>query len=390
MKRAIWFVLDSVGMGALPDAEQFGDTGANTIYSASQAVPDFKLPVLQSLGYGNIEGMKGVDGVAAPIGAYGKLAEMSNGKDTTIGHWEMTGIYTPKAFPVYPDGFPKEIMDAFVEQTGCGGYLANKVASGTEIIEEFAAEHRKTGYPIIYTSADSVFQIAAHEDVIPVERLYEICQIARSILTGCHEVARVIARPFVGEEGNYRRTSNRRDFSKLPDADNTLVHLKEAGYTVAAVGKISDIFANVGITTAKHTKSNMDGIEVTLDYMKEIPEGLIYTNLVEFDSSWGHRRDAVGYANGLMEFDKRLSEILSAMTDEDLLIITADHGCDPCFKGTDHTREYVPVLFYRKGMKSVNLGTGKTFANIGQTVCEQFGVPKVPIGESYWSLLNSK
>jgi phosphopentomutase len=375
-------------MGELPDAAAFGDVGANTIYSASQAVSGFDLPMMRRLGYGNIDGMKGVAKVAEPIGAYGKLAEVSAGKDTTIGHWEMAGIYTPHPFPVYPAGFPKDIMDAFAEQSGCGGYLANRVASGTQVIDEYASEHIKTGYPIIYTSADSVFQIAAHEDVIGVERLYEICRVARRLLCNEHEVARVIARPFVGEEGNYKRTANRRDFSTLPSSDNVLVRLKSAGYPVAAVGKISDIFANVGITTAKHTKDNMDGVDVTLAYMNEISEGLIYTNLVEFDSSWGHRRDAVGYANGLMAFDKRLEEVIAAMTDEDLLIITADHGCDPCFRGTDHTREYVPLLLYHKGMKPVNLGVGKTFANIAQTLCELFHVPPVPIGESYLSRIS--
>lgn len=387
MKRAIWFVLDSVGMGELPDADKFGDVGANTILSASKAVENFDLPNMRKLGYGNIDGMKGVAPVDQPIGCYGKLAEMSNGKDTTIGHWEMSGIYTPKAFPVYPDGFPKEVMDAFLEKAGLDGFYGNKVASGTTIIEEYGKEHLETGYPIIYTSADSVFQIAAHEDVIPLERQYEICQAARDVLTGDHEVARVIARPFVGTPGTFKRTSNRRDFSKLPDANNVLVRLKSAGYPVAGVGKIEDIFAKVGITTAKHTKDNMDGMDVTLEYMKEIKEGLIYTNLVEFDSQWGHRRDAVGYAKGLMAFDNRLAEIIDAMTDEDLLIITADHGCDPCFKGTDHTREYIPLLMYRKGMTSVNLGVGKTFANMAQTLCEMFKVPSVPIGESYFETI---
>ncbi len=385
MKRGIWIVLDSVGMGELPDAAKFGDEGANTILSASKAIPDFDLPVMRSLGYGNIDGMQGVKPVDNPIGAYGKCAEMSNGKDTTIGHWEMAGIYTPKAFPVYPDGFPEEIMEEFLKRTGLGGYLVNSVASGTTIIAQYAKEHIKTGYPIIYTSADSVFQIAAHEDVIPLERLYEICQIAREVLTGEHEVARVIARPFIGSDGDYQRTSNRRDFSKLPDSDNVLVHLKNAGYEVAAVGKIEDIFAGVGITRSKHTKDNMDGMDVTLEYMKEIDEGLIYTNLVEFDSTWGHRRDAVGYANGLMAFDRRLSEVMSAMGDEDLLIITADHGCDPGFKGTDHTREYVPCLAYRKGMKSFNLGTRRTYADMGQTLCEMFNVGAVPNGESFYN-----
>lgn len=383
MKRVIWIVLDSVGMGELPDADRFGDVGANTIASAAQAVPDFDLPHMRMLGYGNIDGMKGVKPVAEPIGAYGKLAELSNGKDTTIGHWEMTGIYTPKAFPTYPDGFPEEIMQAFLEQTQVKGYYGNKVASGTKIIEEYGADQLLTGYPIIYTSADSVFQIAAHEDVIPPEKLYEMCRIAREILRGEHEVARVIARPFVGTPGQFKRTSNRRDFSKLPDSNNALMHLKNAGYTVAAVGKIEDIFAGVGITDAIHTKDNMDGMDQTLQYMKTVENGLIFTNLVEFDSSWGHRRDAVSYAKGLMAFDARLKEVMDAMGDNDILMITADHGCDPCFKGTDHTREYVPILAYKKGMLGINLGTGKTFANIGQTVCEYFGVEAVPYGESF-------
>lgn len=382
MNRVIWIVLDSVGMGAAKDAERFGDEGANTILSVSKAVAGFDLPNMRKLGYGNIDGMKGVLPVENPIGAYGRLEEISNGKDTTIGHWEMVGIYTEQAFPVYPDGFPARIMDAFLQKTGLQGYYGNKVASGTKIIEEYGKEHEKTGSPIIYTSADSVFQIAAHEEVIPVKRLYELCQIAREILSGEDEVARVIARPFVGKEGSYVRTANRRDFSKLPDSDNALEHLKQAGYEVAAVGKIEDIFAKCGITKAKHTKDNMDGVDVTLEYMKDTPTGLIYTNLVEFDSKWGHRRDAEGYAKGLMEFDARLPEILAAMTEQDLLILTADHGCDPGFKGTDHTREYVPLLMYHKGMTPVNLGTGKTYANIGQTVCDLFDVAPVPIGES--------
>lgn len=387
MKRAIWIVLDSVGMGELPDANRFGDAGANTILSASKAVDGFDLPNMRSLGYGNIAGMKGVLPVEHPIAAYGKLAELSNGKDTTIGHWEMVGIYTPKAFPTYPDGFPKEIMDEFLLRTGEQGYYGNLAASGTKIIEEYGKAQMESGFPIIYTSADSVFQIAAHEEVIPVERLYELCRIARELLSGEHEVARVIARPYIGTPGNFKRTSNRRDFSKLPDSANTLCHLKEAGYTVAAVGKIEDIFAGVGITEAKHTKDNMDGVDVTLEYMESVNEGLIFTNLVEFDSTWGHRRDAVGYAKGLMDFDRRLPELLSAMKEEDVLIITADHGCDPGFKGSDHTREYVPVLAYRKGMKPIDLGIGKTYADIGQTVCEMFGVENVPNGESFYDKL---
>ena len=349
MKRAIWIVLDSVGMGELPDAERFGDVGANTILSASKAVDGFDLPNMRRLGYGNIIGMKGVLPVKEPIGAYGKLAELSNGKDTTIGHWEMTGIYTPKAFPTYPDGFPEEIMEEFLSWTGEKGYYGNCTASGTKIIEEYGQAQLESGYPIIYTSADSVFQIAAHEEVIPVERLYELCRIAREILTGEHEVARVIARPYIGTPGNFKRTSNRRDFSKLPDSANTLCHLKEAGYTVAAVGKIEDIFAGVGITEAKHTRDNMDGVDVTLEYMETVTEGLIYTNLVEFDSTWGHRRDAVGYAKGLMDFDRRLPEILSAMKEEDVLFITADHGCDPVLREVPIRESMSPCLLIEKG-----------------------------------------
>lgn len=390
MKRAIWIVLDSVGMGELPDAEQFGDVGANTILSASKAVDGFDLPNMRNLGYGNIVGMRGILPVEKPMAAYGKLKELSNGKDTTIGHWEMVGIYTPKAFPTYPNGFPKEIMDEFLLRTGEKGYYGNLAASGTKIIEEYGQAQMESGFPIIYTSADSVFQIAAHEEVIPVERLYELCRIARELLTGEHEVARVIARPYIGTPGNFKRTSNRRDFSKLPDSANTLCHLKDAGYTVAAVGKIEDIFAGVGITEAKHTKDNMDGVDVTLEYMETVKDGLIFTNLVEFDSTWGHRRDAVGYAKGLMDFDRRLPELISAMKEEDVLFITADHGCDPSFKGSDHTREYVPILAYRKGMKSVDLGIGKTYADIGQTVCEMFGVKKVPNGESFNNKLDRR
>lgn len=383
VQRVVWIVLDSVGMGEAPDAAAFGDVGANTIAHTAEACGGLQLPNLRSLGYGNIDGMVEIPPIEHPIGAYGRLQERSQGKDTTIGHWEMIGIYTPTPFPTYPEGFPKEIMDEFLKQTGCKGYLGNCVASGTEIIKELGEEHIRTGYPIIYTSADSVFQIAACEAVISPERLYEICRIARKILTGEHNVARVIARPFVREGSGFVRTANRRDFSRKPDEKNLLSYMKTAGLTVAAVGKIEDIFDGVGITEAIHTKDNMDGMDQTLAYMKTVNRGLIFTNLVEFDSKWGHRRDAAGYGAGLEAFDLRLKEVLDAMQETDLLVITADHGCDPTYKGTDHTREYVPVLWYSKDVAFAhrkNLHTGDTFADIGQTLCEIFGLQTLKIG----------
>ncbi len=390
IQRVIWIVLDSVGMGALPDASDFDDVGANTIGHTVAACGGLQLPNLRKLGYGNIEGMLGIEPVEAPIGAYGRLAECSKGKDTTIGHWEMIGIHTPIPFPTYPQGFPEELMQKFLKASGCKGYLGNCVASGTQIIQELGDEHVRTGYPIIYTSADSVFQIAASEAVIPPERLYEICRAARELLTDEYNVARVIARPFDKDGDTYVRTANRRDFSRKPSEDNLLCYMKEAGLQVAAVGKIEDIFDGVGITQAVHTKDNMDGMDQTLRYMQDISKGLIFTNLVEFDSKWGHRRDALGYGAGLEAFDRRLAEVLEAMETTDLLVITADHGCDPTFKGTDHTREYVPMLWYSKSenfAKGANLGTGNTFANIGQTIGDLFGVKRLAIGESQKELL---
>ena len=388
MRRVIWIVLDSVGMGALPDAADFGDVGANTIAHIAQQIKDFDLPNMRMLGYGNIDGMIGINPVHNPRGAYGRLAEKSCGKDTVTGHWEMAGIYTKNGFPVYPDGFPEELMNTFLEKAGLQGYLANKVASGTVVIEEYGKEHQKTGYPIIYTSADSVFQIAAHEDVIPLERLYEICEVARSVLIREHEVARVIARPFIGEPGSFTRTSNRRDYAVIPDANNALMHIKNAGLEVAAVGKIEDIFAKSGITKALHTKNNMHGVDVTLQYMDEVSEGLIYTNLVEFDSVYGHRRDVSGYAKALQEFDARMPELIAKMQAEDILMITADHGCDPAFKGTDHTREYVPVLVYGEKVTPANLHTRDTFADMGQTICDYLKVEPIAMGTSFLSQIH--
>lgn len=382
-KRVIWIILDSVGIGEAPDADRFGDVGADTIGNIIKQRGHLNVPNMEKLGLFSIDQTNLPKSDVTPIGAYGKAREMSNGKDTTIGHWEMTGIYTPKAFPTYPDGFPDEIMKAFVEKTGCKGYLANHVASGTQIINELGDEHIKTGFPIVYTSADSVFQIAACEDVIPVKELYRICQVARTILTGEHAVARVIARPFVKEGNTYVRTANRRDFSLKPSEESLLPYLKDAGYRVSAVGKIEDIFCKVGIGDAVHTKSNVDGIEKTLDFMETQHDGLIFTNLVEFDSTWGHRRDVEGYAQGLETFDEGLHKIVTNMKEDDLLIINADHGCDPTFKGTDHTREYIPVLMYHKKMKTgVNLGIMDTFADIGATIADNFKVQPLKIGTS--------
>lgn len=387
VNRVIWIILDSVGMGELPDADRFDDAGTNTIGHVSEKCGGLHLPNMVRLGLGNIEGIKGIAKSENPVGAYGKMNEISNGKDTTIGHWEMVGIYSPTKFPTYPDGFPKEIINEFLIKTGVNGILGNKVASGTEIIKEFGEEHIKTKKPIIYTSADSVFQIACHESVFPPEELYKICQTAREILRGENEVARVIARPFTGDYP-FVRTANRRDFSKRPDAGNLLSYMKEQGENVIGVGKIEDIFACVGITEAKHTKDNMDGMDVTMDYMESCERGLIFTNLVEFDSKWGHRNDYMGYGMGLEMFDARLGELISKMKDTDLLIINADHGCDPTTKGTDHTREYVPLLVYNKRMKhGVNLGKRETFADVGQTIGEIFKTKELKIGKSFWEEL---
>lgn len=382
-KRAIWIILDSVGIGEMPDADRFGDAGADTLGHVNAYRGRLNVPNLEKLGLFSIEGTSIYDSLLTPIGAYGKAAELSNGKDTTTGHWEMVGIETKKAFPTYPNGFPDNVMKEFLEKTGLKGYLGNCVASGTTIINELGNKHVNTGYPIIYTSADSVFQIAAHEDVIPVPRLYEICEIAREILRGEHEVARVIARPFIKEGNKYVRTSNRHDYSIKPTEENLLCYMDKAGYRVTGVGKIGDIFCGVGIGDSVHTKSNIDGMEKTLDFMDTQHDGLIFTNLVEFDSTWGHRRDVEGYAGGLEAFDQELAKVLAKMHDDDLLIINADHGCDPTFKGTDHTREYIPVLMYHKGMKqSVNLGTLSSFADIGATLADNFGVKKLNIGNS--------
>ncbi|OPJ60490.1 phosphopentomutase [Clostridium oryzae] len=384
INRIIWIVLDSVGMGAMPDAEKYGDHDCNTIGHVSKHFGGLKLTNLESLGLGNIEGMIGPQSSSAPLGCYGRMAEASKGKDTTTGHWEMAGVISHEPFPTYPDGFPNEVVDAFEAAVG-RKIIGNKPASGTVILDELGEEHIKTGKLIVYTSGDSVFQIAANENVVPFNELYEICEKARAILKGKHAVARVIARPFIGEKkGGFTRTANRRDFSLKPPAETVLDKLKKAGLNVQAVGKIEDIFCKQGITEAVHTSDNMDGIDRTLEYMSDNKKGLIYTNLVDFDMKWGHRNDVESYGKGLEAFDVRLKQVIDAMNDKDVLFITADHGCDPTTPGTDHTREYVPFIACGKALKTnVNLGTRNTFSDIGQTVAEIFGIENTKDGESF-------
>lgn len=387
IQKVILIVLDSVGVGEMPDAAKYGDQGSNTLTNVSKAVGGLALPNMQKMGIGNIIDIKGVAPAKQPIGAYGKAAEKSAGKDTTTGHWELAGIVSKKPFPVYPDGFPPEVIDEFEKRIGLK-VLGNKVASGTEIIKELGDEHVRTQKPIVYTSADSVFQIAAHEDVIPVERLYEICKIAREILQGEHAVARVIARPFKGKSGEYVRTYNRADFSLKPPHDTLLDKVKNAGMEMFGVGKIWDIFVGQGITKAFHTEGNMDGIDKTLEAINMLQHGLVFTNLVDYDMLYGHRNDPAGYAKALEDFDRRLPEILAQLTENDVLIITADHGCDPTTVSTDHSREYVPILVYGSKIKAgVNLGVLSCFADIGQTVADMLGCESLINGVSFKHLV---
>lgn len=386
MKRAILIVMDSVGIGEMPDAEKFGDKGSSTLINIKKHVPSMELKNLCRLGLSKIDAPNAylLGSQENILGCYGKMTEASNGKDTTTGHWEIAGIITENPFPTFTKtGFPKEVMDEFEKETGVG-YLGNIAASGTEIINVLGDEHVKTGKPIVYTSADSVFQIAAHEDVIPVEKLYDICRTARKILTGKYAVARVIARPFVGTSGNYTRTTNRHDFSLAPTGETMLDDIKKKDLHVAAVGKINDIFLGCGVTEKVHTTGNSDGIDKTLGYMDTIENGLIFTNLVDFDMLYGHRDDPEGYAKALEYFDSRLPEIMNKMTDEDILFITADHGCDPTTPSTDHSREYVPILVYGKSIKKdISLGTRKTYADLGKTVCDYLDAENKIAGTSF-------
>lgn len=383
-KRAFLIVLDSFGIGYEPDADLFGDVGANTLASVAKS-PKFNVPAMQSLGLFNIEGVE--VGVRAnnPVGCYARLREKSMGKDTTIGHWEMAGIISPKPMPTFPEGFPAELIDEFEKNVG-RGVLCNKPYSGTEVIRDYGEEHMKTGKLIVYTSADSVFQIAAHEEIVPLEELYDICKKARAILKGPYAVGRVIARPFVGTNRNdFKRTPNRHDFSLLPPHDTMLDLLQKEGYDTIGVGKIYDIFAGKGISDSIVSKSNKEGMDAAIRLLERDFAGLAFINLVEFDMTYGHRRDIDGYANALSEFDAQLTQFLSKMKEDDILIITADHGCDPGFeKTTDHTREYVPMLAYGKKLKeSIDLKTRSSFSDIAATVLDYFSVEQTIAGESY-------
>ena len=387
-ERITLVVLDSLGMGEMPDAAAWGDAGADTLghICASREV---RLPNLQGWGLGNIRALDGVPPVESPRGAYGRCALRSNGKDTTTGHWEMAGIILERAFPTYPQGFPEDVIKRFIEETGVPGILGNYPASGTEIIKELGDEHVRTGKPIVYTSADSVFQIAAHEETIPLPRLYGICETARDILRGEHEVGRVIARPFIGEPGAFRRTENRHDYAVPPPREMLLPVVSGAGLDVVAVGKISSIYDAAGVTRELPGKNNDQSINETIAALRSDARGLIFSNLVDFDMLYGHRRDTEGYARALEHFDARLPEIESAMRDRDLLILTADHGNDPTYRGTDHTREYVPLLVYGPQARAgVNLGTRASLADIGQTVADNFDL-RLTAGESFLAQIRS-
>lgn len=383
-QRVIVLVMDSVGIGASPDADQYGDAGANTLGNIARSLGGLFLPVMNKLGLGSIAPIEGLKPVDHPMGLYGKMAEKSVAKDTTSGHWELAGnpIFTP--FPVYPHGFPDEVIDAFARLIGCP-VLGNKAASGTEIIAELGAEHMRTGYPIVYTSADSVFQIAAHEDIVPLEKLYAMCRVAREqVCVGEHAVGRIIARPFIGTPGNFIRTPNRHDYSLEPNGVTILDTLKQTGYTVIGIGKIADIYAHRGITRSFPSKSNDDGMSILLDLIQSNTEsGLIMANLVEFDSTYGHRNDIIGYGRALERLDGQLALLLGCLQEHDLLVITADHGCDPTYAGTDHTREYVPLLVYYQNCPGGTLGVRETFADVGQTIADNFSVAKLDYGHSF-------
>lgn len=382
-KRVVILIIDSLGVGELPDAAKYGDVGSNTLANTAKAAGGLKLPYLGRLGLGNIIEVTGVPSHPHPLASFGKLRELSQGKDTTTGHWELMGIILSRGFPIYPQGFPKELIVAFEKEIQ-RKVLGNKPASGTEIIKELGEDHIRTGYPIIYTSADSVFQVAAHEEVIPVDELYHICQIAREkILVGDHAVGRVIARPFIGTSGNFVRTTRRKDFSLRPPAKTLLDYAQESNYKVFGIGKIGDIFAGQGINEDLHCRSNQETMECTLKKLREESDGIIFANLVDFDMLWGHRNDFKGYAAGLEYIDRHLPEIVTLLNEQDIFMITADHGCDPTTPSTDHSREYVPILIYGKYIKAgVNLGI-RNMSDVGKTIAEFIDI-EVPIkGESF-------
>jgi len=379
--RVIWIVLDSVGIGEMPDAAAYGDAGSDTLGNIAR-VRAMQLPNLRKLGLANIKPLAHLDPVPQPTGAFGRCALASPGKDTTTGHWEMAGIHLTKPFPLYPHGFPREIMDEFERRIG-RGTLGNYAASGTEIIKALGEEHLRSGKPIVYTSADSVFQVAAHEEVIPLWELYKICETAREILRGPYEVGRVIARPFVGKPGAFTRTANRHDYAVPPPKGMLLDQLQTARVRVFSVGKIFDVFLGRGIEDQEKTKNNTDGMAKTLVTMGELEKGLIFVNLVDFDQQYGHRNDVEGYARALEEFDAWLPSLEAKLAADDLVILNADHGCDPTTPSTDHSREYVPLLAYRpRNQSGVNLGLRRTLSDIGQTVAENFGT-RISEGKSF-------
>lgn len=385
-RRIFLIVLDSYGIGALPDAADFGDEGSNTLktITASKA---YDTPNMKKLGLFNIDGVDWMKKEESPAGAYGRMKERSRGKDTTIGHWEIAGVVSPKPLPVYPNGFPEEILEKFREATG-REVLCNLPYSGTDVIRDYGEEHMKTGALIVYTSADSVFQIAAHEEIVPVEELYRYCEIAREILCGEHGVGRVIARPFIGEAPNFQRTANRHDFSLLPPRDTMLDAILEAGYDTYGIGKIYDIFAGKGIAHTQRIQNNVDGMEKTIEMQEKDFKGLCFVNLVDFDMMYGHRNDIEGYANAATVFDRQLKTFLERMRPEDILMITADHGCDPGFRGTDHSREHTPLLICGEDIKeNVNLGTRETFADIAATVLDLLHVENNTDGTSMKELI---
>ena len=386
MKRVFLIILDSLGIGALPDAADFGDLGSNTLKACADSGA-LVVPNLTRLGLFNIEGVDCGAPVKAPSGCFARMAERSVGKDTTIGHWEIAGCYSPKPLPTYPDGFPAQIIAEFEQKTG-RKTLCNKPYSGTKVIEDFGNEHIKTGALIVYTSADSVFQIAAHESVVPLEQLYKYCRIARNILQGDYGVGRVIARPFTGAAPDFTRTSNRHDFSLEPPCETMCDILKTAGHQVIGVGKIYDIFAGRGITKSIKTKDNRQGMEQTIALAQERFDGLVFVNLVDFDMLFGHRNDVAGYTKALCEFDKQLGQLMGAISHEDLVILTADHGCDPATPSTDHSREYVPMLAFGGNIKQgVDLGTRESFADIGATVLQRFGIENSLSGQGLFGQL---
>jgi phosphopentomutase len=384
IKNFIIIVLDGVGVGELPDAAIYGDAGSNTLSNMAEVVGGLSLPNLEKMGLGNIDHIKGIKPQKQPLASYGKMGEQSKGKDSTSGHWELGGVVVDFDFSYFPEGFPDDITSSFLRFTGLKGYLGNKPASGTEIIKELGEEHVKTGFPIIYTSADSVFQIAAHEEVIPLKRLYEICSITREkVLVSPYVVGRVIARPFVGTPGNFTRTVYRKDYSLDPPDDTILDVLKMHEIDTIAVGKINDLFNHKGIKIPAPTKSNKEGCNKIIEFSSKSENSLIFANLVDFDVYFGHRNDTEGFAVALKEFDVQLPEIIDSMDETDCMVITADHGNDPTTPSTDHSREYVPLLFYRKGITGKNLGTRKTFSDVAKTVAEFFGVENKLNGDSF-------